>query len=397
MASLTYTDLLDTVRPPEDDGLALAALKCSLLRGGTPVLSTSQAFDLRLLLHEVTSAEGLPVFDLFRSGHIQVRWWKEDTIRQAFAAALRRDDFVFSAWPEVHDPIEGAQIRGALLDTLDDDKTTRLPVGVAQRMQALLELDGAERAFSPRDNKRTLTPTSTLAENLSAILKDRGNAPEEYRPLLQRLLTIKSRSDGYRVIDGNTDAPHEVRRGVRELLDVCYNRVMAQSVGATEAVLTVSSSALQHIIDDALTDHRAPVSLRHFAEDDLTAVPLQVVEWSSIKTFLTAAHGAPDGERQLELRLKKLMFETACGQGKSVYGLLTRKSQGVVGLAIIAFGGILAPFSVVAGGVAGALGSLFVIADDNFSFLSPYLARWAEKRVAGQVEGWVDRQHLLKP
>lgn len=390
MATLTYTDLLDTVRPPEDDGLALAALKCSLLLGGRPILTTSQAFDLRLLLHEAASVEGLPILDLFRQGHIQVRWWRENTIRQAFSAALRREDFEFSAWPEVHDSVEGTDIRRALLETIDDSNSDRLPQGVRQRMLALMELDDAERSHSPNEGKKALTPGATLADNLCAILRHQGNAPERYRPLLQQLLAIKTRSDGYRIIRG-VNAPDEVKRGVRELLDVCYNRVMAQSVGATEAMLTVSNVELQGVMDDALSDHRAPISLRQFVDRDLSKVPLQVVEWSKIKDFLNGAQAASKTEWVRELQLKNLLTVTAYDKGRSLYSLLSRNAGGAVALTLVAIGGLIEKLPLMAAGfLTGA-----IAVNGYFPFLSPYLSRWADSRVKKRVEGWVDRHPLL--
>jgi len=267
VAGLNYFSVLDTVRfGPEVERSELATRSVSstgvlllelLVGGGTVLLSQTQAFDNAMLLEYLAAndAESLALRRLVQSGRIQVRIFDSPALRElpsggqrftllnAFCSAMSQRDFVLSAWPELGD--HGRRL--AIVECLDrapnrlralcDDDV------LAGRIEAVRELDLSLRK-SPASERAMPVVGKNLYERVSDDLETLpADEPTEAAMywLAGRLAVVdpgrlRGRSTWYRLLD-ELAAQHPIFSGpeenLRAIVDGAYNRVVADSLGAT--------------------------------------------------------------------------------------------------------------------------------------------------------------------
>jgi len=299
---LLYSDVLDTVRTspltadPDDADrerrhgeavhLASAHLMLSLLTGWEPVLSQTQGFDSTVILGIAQEPKAAPPFRwLLENRRIRLRLFDSDTLVDTFANRLKDKAFLFSAWPEIDREVD----RRELLDRVEARSTRGLYEPVARRLDALYDISaahqtasskiGEERARRPEVSLQQLIrwewPTATgcrprrsYADVLKALLEKRSN----------------SRAELYEVLNGWHN--QEDARLARQIVDVCYNRVIAKSLGNPKRLVTAEPVIAQDLYVTSKDDDRPkPLILAQAS----TNLGLERTSWEEIRDVLTNA------------------------------------------------------------------------------------------------------------
>jgi len=190
-----------------------------LLVGNTrPVLSGAQIFDNTLIIDTVAAfdREAEAFLGLIRDGRLQSRVVSTSDLESnisrpvvlldGFTEALKRPNFVFSAWPELEQP----GVRQAVLSLLvgNADPARELDdTQLAQRVTAIRELSGSFEAGAGNDGLRTAR-RPIFSDRLVRLLESLRMSPDAQEAaewLLQAATkqtgSLEYRSTWYRLID----------------------------------------------------------------------------------------------------------------------------------------------------------------------------------------------------
>jgi hypothetical protein len=149
---ITVYDPLDLVSHRHDDRnvaddirTGTTQLALTLLRGWTPVVSQTQAFDSRVIIE--AALDGTPGAAQFRwliqEGHIHVPLFQKPTLCDAFIAALNNTKFVFLYWPEVMG-VSPAVTRQEVVEVLrQKHPASKLPPDLARKIETIRALSSA--------------------------------------------------------------------------------------------------------------------------------------------------------------------------------------------------------------------------------------------------------------
>jgi hypothetical protein len=233
VAQGVYYSVLDSVnfnpeRPHRDlERVRISAagsLMLGLLVGNTrPILSDAQIFDNTLIIDTVAAfdRESEAFLGLIRDGRLQARILAAPNLSggvsqrvrlsDAFIAALRRPNFVFSAWPELEQPDIRQAVLGLLIGNADPVKeldSTRL----AQRIMAIRELSGSFEAGA-RDNSLRVAQRPVFSDRLVRLfenLKSNPEAQDAAKWVLEAAAkqpnTVEYRSTWYRLVASMPDS-----------------------------------------------------------------------------------------------------------------------------------------------------------------------------------------------
>jgi hypothetical protein len=215
-----------------------------LMIGNVLVLSQSHAFDSGLVLDLVAKDEERDQFlDLVKRRYV-IFVVGEATVQAAMLKALANPTFRFSGWPELSRGLDRAALRAALTEP-----TVPRELGaddqLAQRIDALKALD---RAVGKAERSRAqLKPLSAwIAEVLDKLTSKVVPDAE----CVARALAVVAHHEDRGIRDARSAYYEsldrfEMQPGARdvgkELVDACYNRGIAQVVGAERRVLTTTA------------------------------------------------------------------------------------------------------------------------------------------------------------
>jgi hypothetical protein len=392
-----YLDVLDTVKLTLRHGdstrharqFAQARISLAVILGRIPVLSHAQVFDSSVLLPgEANDAGFLDLCHLFSEGHIQVRPFGSDTVLDAFQTAVARPIFEFSGWPEIPEEKSNRSDdpRGAILAFFKDKKRHELPESVTTKLHALIELSEAEKGFNGRS--KALGSTETMPTLIKKVQLGLTNEPK-LKKVLSKLEGVNDRSTLYKVIREHA-ADETVRNDALEIVNICYNRMIAKSLGQCQIELTASEltgvEAAQLILDPGSEIMEAQVSS---GEPPTNLKMLLPVDWTILRHFRDEL---PNGVHSTFSTAKgaKFLAGEIAGNDTSWYGMLVKSAPWIVPTVFSAGAGALSLASpnpgfqaVVWGGSAlmGALGSMAA----GFSKrrletnLKGCLGQWSEK------------------
>jgi hypothetical protein len=280
-----FLDTFDTVDyKPASSPYVAANLQLQLLFGRRVVLSQTQAFDNRHFLNFLATSPNVKFLHHFiRGGRLYCHRLQGRTSLPALLAQKVADpEFHLSGWPEVEDLTQKQRADAAKLFTeAARDREAKLGLGSEAdlRMSTLHDLD---RSLQEARNARKVPPTSHLsaAPALSACLRDEALGASTSGELRADILALladpggNSRSSYHRAIKASHWPPSR-KKNAHDLVNACYNTVVATSVGA-ESSLTVRSKSAQdalraeHSIDSSWVATRAEAStLRGLGWDDL--------------------------------------------------------------------------------------------------------------------------------
>ncbi|BDU77804.1 hypothetical protein [Mesoterricola sediminis] len=364
-----YLDVLDTVRLSSRNGqdatadrvLARARLSLALLQGRVPVLSQTQVFDSPILLPDTfETSDFQDLCQLFSAGLIQMRPFGTPGAVEAFRRALARDLFVFSAWPELPDRRGGsADPRGDLLAFLEDGRVHGLTPALHARAEALVALDRHEKRFEGRRPAQGRAPR--LAQ-VFAQVRHGLKAPGGLAPILDRLASQPGdRSALYGAIEAGDEAP-ALQAAARELVDACYNRVVAGSLGLHRMELTLAATSAAEAAQALLAREEKHLETQ-VAEVLLPpdGKALRPVDWTLLRDFrqrfpegMASPHYAKAGSA--------FLAQAIAQRGQTAYGLALRLATWAIPTALGAAAGWTSPasssqaFQMVLWGAPGALG-----------------------------------------
>ena len=305
-----YFSDLDSVR--FDSAVADAVLEERVLRATsdlmsvlialeTPVLSQTQVFDSPFLLEAVAAgtADSDAILALVRQSRIQMRAFRpadavpllgtgEHVLLEVFLDRVRHPSFVFTAWPELNGDDELRRL--VVAHTLGQTTESPGPV-LAQRLEGLERLNDAFVRSHASEEARTSSMSlgAEIADHLgtaSGVGYLRGTYAklmELHRHYPSGGFDLETRSGWYKLItayadDARLSAEHGHLAGVRRVVDLHYNRKVADSVGA---------SRLEENEEDARTAEvlrSAPTTL------DFTEEKVLVMEGSDVQDWLTWAN-----------------------------------------------------------------------------------------------------------
>jgi len=202
---LSYYDVMDTVRTSIrlepinglEEPLRIGAghLILSLLCGKRPVISQTQAFDSTLVLGAASPQHPASASfrGLVKNGFIRIHLFNQPSVVDAFAASLRKPNFLYSAWPEI---TNGTVDRNAVLESLHGESPDSLPDAVRLRVESVKELNSAHEPARKLGEAKPSTPLSELLKN-AADPSDKGDP--NFHFILQELAELKATIGAYSI------------------------------------------------------------------------------------------------------------------------------------------------------------------------------------------------------
>lgn len=350
---LTYVDALDTVRTTnwesDDSELhdteldaqteGMRHLIRSVVNSELPVLSQTQVFDGRAILDAASGGESESFRWMISEGHIGVRLYNVTSLLDAFESALRKEAFLFSAWPELNIRNDGAtEVRAEILAAL----RTGVPVqdgNLQRRIEALRSLNSA--IHTAQSLSRTAGVHGQL--RLSQVLRAVANVVRHDDAPIGRWLTMlagspeaprEARSDMYLALGIDPGPLPALRRRdeqasefrgasegelkqLREIVDAAYNLVVACSLGVAKPRLTVTTRPVAEML------MRTQMAIRplRIAAGELD-VKLEPLTWLRMQSFLTTyGDRAPKERRRLAQDQSLLRITSTDGASADVVRL----------------------------------------------------------------------------
>jgi hypothetical protein len=388
MQHYVYFDVLDTDRTAvggiadeirkanECMRLGQAELKMSVLRGWTPVFPQTYGWDSAALLSYVgqDGSEGASFRWLLAKGFIQISLRGSRSIWEAalegFNAPIYRR---LGAWPEFNtdDPWEA---RRPLMEAMQTGKyPAALPESVRNRLDLLRQLsDAAGRAKPANPELPRGDKLRTLIERSAEVAKDvnRSIADVLWQCTQVSEPNIRTAIDTF--LDGQEKRGQVVPPEVRDIVNCCFNSVVADCVGAECRGLTTPfsqhGSSVEILLKALPRSHRTDLlegSIESLSSGELSG--LEVVSWSKIRDFLKDKDDLSLIEKDREAEAAKLIATIAIEEIPR-YVLLTQVvnfigkaaiwgGAGLAGYEVAGATGAAAAVTVVSG-LAGGLGDL---------------------------------------
>lgn len=302
MQEITFFDSLDFVSRNHDTSIAYeeiefgtAQIVLALLRGWTPLISQTQAFDSHVILN--AAAEGsddAPSFRwLIEEAHIRVPLFNQATVCDAFAAALRNPHFRFLCWPEIVGERPSVD-RNAIISML---KTRRrpsdLPDEVAARIGTVLALSS-----SVANCKRRFTawaPSLTLSGILEKAHSEALRKGDAVAPILQSMLELESNSWGAHFAHLE-HAPHDLRNSAVEILDMAYTAVVCESLRADRCIFRGFQNNAIEIMGNVISQNGRQNGITA-SVNKIGSLPA-VVGWQELRKLREETSDLPVTERE---------------------------------------------------------------------------------------------------
>lgn len=363
-----------TAAREEEVHLATALLILYLLRGRTPLISQTQAFDSPALLATATADSTSAYLRwLVTRGHIRVALFNRPTLLDAFVAALDNPSFVFLSWPELNSPnpvVDRAELKHAVRHW---QRRSGLPDGLQARLEALVSLD---RAVSKTRHRSSATlPRVKLSTRITAAC----HASEKDSPLgqvLQRLSALNSNEWSRHSNElGDMNLPNDLRAAALTILDSCYDMVVGDSLRADEKIIRTSEKDavdVVHRISRGSILYEGRVSL-----DTPDVQTLERVGWREVTEFMKRAEELSMTERERLAEALHLLVRVASEEGESFLGFAPQVDGLWQGLGWGGLGGGVAAALTIAG-AKGKVSRRKVL---SLSFLAGFLPAYVTRTV----------------
>lgn len=336
---LIYIDLWDTVRTRDHDGehreiraqyIGTAHMIMALLRGHGVVLSQTHGFDSALVLGSANlGGTGAVHFrNLVKDGYIRFHLYSYPDLIQAFKGALLDDDYIFSAWPELH---RGEVDRQAVLEALQGRSPLTLPANVKQRLETFFELDSANRkaghgAAAGPPKKRLLDLLKEITANQqvdrfesAGLLRELSSCDSNKRSFLYRKIDSYSIPSAPFATDAYAQKIVGLKNEARQVVDMCYNSSISESIGADISLLSAEK-------DSSVELARSTI----FPGSDLCAISelelpsaVTAVGWEELSGFLSQVKELPFSKVEAEAEAAKLLTIKAI-EGNKIFAILPK-------------------------------------------------------------------------
>jgi hypothetical protein len=342
MVETTFFDPLDFVTrnhdaciSREDVETCTAQMELALLRGLTPLISQTQAFDSCVVLNAASEPDdsGACFRWLIENGHIRVPLFNQNTLVDAFISAVNNPDFRFLCWPQLNG-VNASVDRNAIISALRARRhPSELPSQIAAQVETVQALsssvESCKRKFS------AWRPAMTLSAVLMRAHSEANRRGDPVAPLLQSMLDL--RSDSWSAHFAHLrKAPTHLRARATEILDMSYTFVVSDSLRADHC-------SFRGIDDNAITIMRNVVSEDKpqqgiIGRSNETGFP--PVGWREIKEFYKDISDLAVGEKERLALAAGLLARISMEQG-SILHFVPRTLNGLY-LGILGLGGALA-------------------------------------------------------
>jgi hypothetical protein len=326
-----------------------------------PMLSQPQSFDNQLLLNllsaESPGEDRLAFFRLAQTGFVRVGLLKRNggyvpagrdpyTVISAFGAALANSAFELSGWPELN---SNPELRQEVLHHLDDPDArmgSTVPSAVAARVSGLVALDRS-LARSPTGITIVEHAASTLGRRVTGMLRTVSTNDESLREAHSALARVaaanldelNSRSGWYGLIRQLTGIAAATREAVRDIVDVNYNQMVAESLGGKGTSLSVGEDEIAQAAADQFTPGMGPG--RQLADLRPGSGRGDWLHWSDVSRLLPDLQVLSRDDRLSELERLQKAFRVDYDMTHS-WGITTRISLlGAAGTFVISLGSSL--------------------------------------------------------
>ena len=322
-----FMDLWDTVRTRDQVGnaselvnqsLGVAHIILSLLNGCTIVLSQTHGFDSSIIIGSANplGSNSASFRMLIQRGYIRFHLFNVPDLKSAFRSALLDEEYIFSAWPEVH---TGEVDRRALLEALSGSIPASLPDFVRSRMETVLAIDSVSKAAS--HGGRAIQPSNTLAKILMDIASSPAVQEIASRDLVKHLASLSnnkrsilySEIDRYRgpkslLFESEDDEKlREIKDEARQLVDICYNASISESLVSNRCILTTNVEDLVGLVRKSAFQAS---EICAFADVEVPSY-ISEVGWEELLYFLNQVKEQNTSEIESEAEASKLLVKKA--------------------------------------------------------------------------------------